>query len=345
MSKLGNLLKSTRLEQKKTLKDVVDATRIRDNFINMIEEGRFRDLPSYIHAYGFVKKYAEFLDLDYENLVWPLFSSECPKNGANVSQENNNKENNSKEDNKEASNRFEGNRQESTQQNIIKDNNKIEKPTSTTDTEFLDNSKNGRKTFAIILLVILLLAVGYGGYYVYTSGIADNIMPTKKNTYNALTPARVIEEAPAVTFEDVTFADDNESDNTSYFDYYDSSIYADNNTILAMDNNISSLSDNKTLFIDNTSTPITLYPKLVRVKFSENCWFKYYTDKGEISEITAIPGTELEIEFDKTFSLEIGNAIAVTLEYNGQEYSDFGNRGSVRMIGYQVVNGRLEVVR
>lgn len=74
MSELGNLLKSTREEQKKSMQDVVDDTRIRENFIKIIEEGRFKDLPSYLHAYGFVKKYAEFLNLDYENVVWPLFA-------------------------------------------------------------------------------------------------------------------------------------------------------------------------------------------------------------------------------------------------------------------------------
>ena len=35
MSELGNLLKSTREEQKKSMQDVVDDTRIRENFIKI----------------------------------------------------------------------------------------------------------------------------------------------------------------------------------------------------------------------------------------------------------------------------------------------------------------------
>ena len=48
MSELGNLLKSTREEQKKSMQDVVDDTRIRENFIKIIEEGRFKAV-SYTH--------------------------------------------------------------------------------------------------------------------------------------------------------------------------------------------------------------------------------------------------------------------------------------------------------
>ena len=53
MSELGNLLKSTREEQKKSMQDVVDDTRIRENFIKIIEEGRFKDLPSYFKSSQF----------------------------------------------------------------------------------------------------------------------------------------------------------------------------------------------------------------------------------------------------------------------------------------------------
>ena len=44
MSELGNLLKSTREEQKKTIQDVVDETRIRENFIKIIETRKHADM-------------------------------------------------------------------------------------------------------------------------------------------------------------------------------------------------------------------------------------------------------------------------------------------------------------
>ena len=80
------------------------------------------------------------------------------------------------------------------------------------------------------------------------------------------------------------------------------------------------------------------------MRFSENCWFKYSTDKGERNEVNARRGTEIEIEFDKTFRIEIGNAVAVSMEYNGQEYSNFGNRNVVRILNYEAQDGKLELV-
>lgn len=314
MSELGNLLKSTREEQKKSIQDVVDDTRIRENFIKIIEEGRFKDLPSYLHAYGFVKKYAEFLNLDYENVVWPLFSAECPKEGAPAQP---------------------------------KDITQEEYTPSTTETSFLENEKkSSKKTVTLILLIIVLLLIGYGGYYMYSSSMLNNTITIGSSNNNAVdtpVPATVVEPEPAVTF-----AGDNTSDNNSYFNYYGTSIYADNNT----DNMTTNAYDNTTepayidpLFAQTIPTPVVLSPEKVKVKFSENCWFKYSTDKGEENEVNARRGTEIEIEFDKTFRIEIGNAVAVSMEYNGQEYSNFGSRNVVRILNYEAQDGKLELIR
>lgn len=313
MSELGNLLKSTREEQKKSIQDVVDDTRIRENFIKIIEEGRFKDLPSYLHAYGFVKKYAEFLNLDYENIVWPLFAEECPKEGTPAQP---------------------------------KDITKEEYTPSTTETSFLENEKkSSKKSVAVILLIIVLLLVGYGGYYMYSSDMLNNSITIGSSNTAADTPvpAAVVESESAVIF-----AGDNTSDNNSYFNYYGTSIYADNNT----DNETTNVYDNTTgpayidpLFAQTIPTPVVLTPEKVKVKFSENCWFKYSTDKGEKNEVNARRGTEIEIDFDKTFRIEIGNAVAVSMEYNGQEYSNFGGRNVVRILNYEAQDGKLELIR
>lgn len=311
MSELGNLLKSTREEQKKSIQDVVDDTRIRENFIKIIEEGRFKDLPSYLHAYGFVKKYAEFLNLDYENVVWPLFAAECPKEGAPAQP---------------------------------KDITQEEYTPSTTDTVFLENEKkNSKKPMTILLFIILLLLIGYGGYYMYSSSVLKNATSGSSSTVsNIPVPATVVEPEPAITF-----AGDNTSDNNSYFNYYGTSIYADNNTDNTTNNydNITEPAYIDPLFAQTIPTPIVLSPEKVKISFSENCWFKYSTDKGEENEINAKRGTEIEIEFDKTFRVEIGNAVAVSMEYNGQKYSNFGNRNVVRILNYEAQDGKLELIR
>ena len=309
MSELGSLLKTTREEQKKTIKDVVDDTRIREPFINIMEDGRFKDLPSYLHAYGFVKKYAEFLGLDYENVVWPLFSRECPKDGA-ISKS-------------------------TTQEEISPE----DYTPQTTETSFLENGeKTSKKPMYVFFVIIVLAAVGYAGYYLYSS----NYFSTSLSSSN--TPAS--QQATVVTNNEptITFADDNQSDNSSYFNYYGSSIY-DNNT----DNN-SLINSAEPAFVDplfaqNIPTPVIIEPEKITVRFSEDCWFKYRTDKGEENTIDATRGTVLNIEFDKTFRVEIGNAIAVSIDYAGQTYDNFGRRKMVRILNYEAVDGKLELVR
>lgn len=312
MSELGALLKTTREQQKKTIRDVVDDTRIREQFINIIEDGRFKDLPSYLHAYGFVKKYAEFLGLDYENTVWPLFSVECPKDGA-ISK--------------------------STTQEEIKPEDYTPQ---TTETSFIENEqKSGKKSVFALFIIIVLAVVGYAGYYLYSSDYFAGTFASEEQA--AAQQKSVVENEPTITF-----ADDNKTDNSSYFNYYDSNIYADNTT--ADNNSVAVGRAMEPAFVDplltqNIPTPVVIEPEKITVRFSENCWFKYSTDRGETNTIDATAGTVLNIEFDKNFRLDIGNAVAVSIEYKGETYNNFGRRNMVRILRYEVIDGKLELVR
>ncbi len=51
------------------LRTVADALRIRYDYLLAIEEGRFQDLPGSTYAVGFVRTYAEYLNLDVEEVV------------------------------------------------------------------------------------------------------------------------------------------------------------------------------------------------------------------------------------------------------------------------------------
>lgn len=51
-----------------SLKEVENATSIRMNFLEAIEEGHMAKLISPIYAQGFIKKYASFLELDSDQL-------------------------------------------------------------------------------------------------------------------------------------------------------------------------------------------------------------------------------------------------------------------------------------
>lgn len=63
MVKLEQLLKEKRLEKNLTIEEAADATRIKSQFLELIEKGKYNDLPSSAYAKGFVLNYAEFLGL------------------------------------------------------------------------------------------------------------------------------------------------------------------------------------------------------------------------------------------------------------------------------------------
>ena len=59
----------TRRSFDQDLRAVADALRIRYDYLLAIEEGRFQDLPGSTYAVGFVRTYAEYLNLDVEEIV------------------------------------------------------------------------------------------------------------------------------------------------------------------------------------------------------------------------------------------------------------------------------------
>ena len=66
---IGALLRASRLRRGEELEDIAAALRIRRVYIEAIEEDRFDDLPGHAYAVGFVRGYAEYLDLDGEDVV------------------------------------------------------------------------------------------------------------------------------------------------------------------------------------------------------------------------------------------------------------------------------------
>ena len=72
MVKLEQLLKEKRQEKNLSLEEVANATKINLQFLKIIEQGAYDELPSPAYAKGFVMNYAEFLGLS-KNQVIPLY--------------------------------------------------------------------------------------------------------------------------------------------------------------------------------------------------------------------------------------------------------------------------------
>lgn len=69
MARLGELLRAQRERKGITLEAAAADTRIRDKFIKALEEGDYQSLPGAVYTKGFLRNYAEYLDLDPDELV------------------------------------------------------------------------------------------------------------------------------------------------------------------------------------------------------------------------------------------------------------------------------------
>lgn len=78
---IGMALKAARQFRGLTTQDVADATRIRQGYIEALEDLRFDDLPSRPFTIGYVRAYAGLLGLDAEAAV-ARFKNDAPDNDA-----------------------------------------------------------------------------------------------------------------------------------------------------------------------------------------------------------------------------------------------------------------------
>lgn len=66
---LGDTFRQKRKEKNLTLKEAENATSIRVNYLQSIENGELSKLISPVYAEGFIKQYASYLGLDGEAIV------------------------------------------------------------------------------------------------------------------------------------------------------------------------------------------------------------------------------------------------------------------------------------
>lgn len=69
LNTLGGLLKEARLSQELDLEEVAKEISIEFKYLEFLEADDFYKLPSPTYARGFLKRYAEFLKLDFEKIL------------------------------------------------------------------------------------------------------------------------------------------------------------------------------------------------------------------------------------------------------------------------------------
>lgn len=75
MTRAGTKLYEERISKNLNLEEVAKATKIRSSFLEAIEKGEYKKLPSSTYAHGFVRNYSKFLGLP-EKEILALFKRE-----------------------------------------------------------------------------------------------------------------------------------------------------------------------------------------------------------------------------------------------------------------------------
>ena len=69
MARLGETLRAQREKKGITLEQAASDTRIREKFLKALEDSDYQTLPGTVYTKGFLRNYAEYLELDAEELV------------------------------------------------------------------------------------------------------------------------------------------------------------------------------------------------------------------------------------------------------------------------------------
>ena len=66
---IGYLLKTTRINRNEDLSEVSNNLRIRQVYLEALEENQFKNLPGDIYVIGFIRSYATYLGLKSEEII------------------------------------------------------------------------------------------------------------------------------------------------------------------------------------------------------------------------------------------------------------------------------------
>lgn len=84
MTTIGQKLKESREDQRLTIDKVFEATRIRVQYLQALEEDDLSIMPSAVQARGYLRNYAEFLGLDVEKLLDDMRAANAQKPSPDV---------------------------------------------------------------------------------------------------------------------------------------------------------------------------------------------------------------------------------------------------------------------
>jgi cytoskeletal protein RodZ len=302
MSKLGSTLKNKRETLRISIDKVTEDTRISADVVAVLEEGRYKEMPSYNHAKNFVKNYAEYLKLDYEN-IYDLFIEEC-----------------SKED-------------------FSRDISYVASPVSQEEPEEKAAASSAGVKYIIPILLIVVIAFAGGKVFMSMKKKPD---VEKKTEVVAETPEKeeVVLDEPVDKQEEVKEAIEKikkETDEDSAQQEVAPVEKVENKpapvveepeqkSAVEPEKEVSEADDTASYaaFVPDQKDEPASEAKTAVINFADVCWVHIKIDGKEEMDFIAERGTKRDITFHDDFIIDIGNAAVVSISYNGRTIAGLG---------------------
>ena len=190
---LGEVLRTERERRHLTIHDIEENTSIRSLYIEAIENGDYDKLPGDVYTKGFIKNYANFLNLNGEELIKQFVMERRPVAAMDIVSEN-------------------PETRETEQIEKIEIPSRKEKNKKSSGSNLSNVSESG-SSFKIIAAVVLLAALAAGAW-VYLSGTGSEVVDIdvkQEQEKNEVEPPKVAQSEVTNTNLDSTTSNKNEN--------------------------------------------------------------------------------------------------------------------------------------
>lgn len=299
---IGSTLKRAREDLGLSHEDVERATNIRERYVEAIEQEDYGALPGTVYAQGFLKTYANYLNLDGEK-----FSEEL-KN----------------------------------QWDVLRRQRSESEPPSSRPASARSSSRSRRRSrtrrspFPLaavggLVLTILVLVVAVGGLYSVGQRVmqASNGAGAEASAGQEDGSSPGSDSASSESSESAAPGDDNESSGATRPEERTTEPAATQSEDTQSQPPPGAESAQKEA---NPATPPVSESLTMVVRVDGNIsWLSIQTDDNVVFEQVANPGFVRTFEAEDSITVWSGNAGAVFLEINGQNYGVFGQSGETKL--------------
>lgn len=314
LQELGDLFRQERERQGLTIDEVVEKTKISKINIEGIEGANLGLLPHPVYAKGFVRNYARLLGLDPEQLAEVMAAEYPVDHGENVEEP-------SGDPNGPA---------------IV-------------STEAIDAANRRKMNIVILVVAVLLIFAGMGGYAYYSSSKqADDMSAPTQEQVEQTDPVEMSDEAPLPVEEQ---AEEAETEAEAPVNEMEAVAEAEMEEVAEEQIEAPAVTSEAPAHVAEASAPSETPAEQalaadadgarqrVLITATDVCWLLAKVDGGDEEggvtvDVTLQPGQAKLLRFNKNMTVKLGNAGGVDLTLNGEVYDFNGKPGQVRTLSF-----------